>query len=248
MSVTVITPTTGMDTLAQAIKSVSTQNAEHIIVVDGVQFTEKTVKIVTDNAHPKLRIMIVPENTGNPQRHFNPEYNGKFYGHRIYGAMANLVNTDHIMFLDEDNWYEPDHIDSMVQLIKSNDLEWAYSLRKVVDADGNFICEDNCDSLGVYPNYKHIPFTDMNCYCFGTGTLLKIADIFQIPSYNCDRALFKKAVAACSDYDKFGGTGRYTVNYRVTKEGQADWFIKGNEHMQQLYNGNFPWRDRKSVV
>ena len=245
MSVTVITPTTGMDTLAQAIKSVSTQNAEHIIVVDGVQFAEKAVKIVTDNAHPKLRIIIVPENTGNPQRHFNPTYNGWFFGHRIYAAMANIVNTDYIMFLDEDNWYEPDHVDSMVQLIKDNNLEWAYSLRKVVDADGNFICEDNCDSLGVFPNYKNIPFADMNCYCFGVGTLLKIVDIFQIPNYHCDRAVFKRAVAICSDYDKFGGTGRYTVNYRVTKEGQADWFIKGNEHMQQLYNGNFPWRAKQ---
>jgi len=245
MSVTVITPTTGMDTLAQAIKSVSTQNAEHIIVVDGVQYAEKAVKIVTDNAHPNLRIMIVPENTGNPPRHFNLEYNGRFYGHRVYAAMANLINTDYTMFLDEDNWYEPDHINSMVRLIENNNLEWAYSLRNVVDAQGKFICQDNCDSLGVYPNYKHIPFVDMNCYCFRTEVLLKIVDTFQVPSYNCDRALFKKAVAASFDYDKFGGTGRYTVSYRVTKEGQADWFIKGNEHMQQLYNGNFPWRAKQ---
>jgi hypothetical protein len=245
MSVTVITPTTGMDTLEQAIKSVSTQNAEHIIVVDGVKYAENAVKIVTANGHPNLRIMIVPENTGNPPRHFNPEYNGRFYGHRVYAAMANLINTDYTMFLDEDNWYEPDHVASMVQLIENHNLEWAYSLRNVVDAQGKFICQDNCDSLGVYPNYKHIPFVDMNCYCFRTGVLLKIVDTFQVPSYNCDRALFKKAVAACFDYDKFGGTGRYTVNYRVTKEGQADWFIKGNEHMQQLYNGNYPWRAKQ---
>ena len=244
MSVTVITPTTGMDTLAQAIKSVSTQNAEHIIVVDGVQFAEKAVKIVTDNAHPKLRIIIVPENTGNPQRHFNPEYNGRFYGHRVYAAMANLVNTDHIMFLDEDNWYEPDHVDSMVQLIKNNNLEWSYSLRKVVDAEGNFICEDNCDSLGIFPNYKNIPFVDMNCYCFRTEFLLKVAGIFQTPSYNCDRALYRKAVAMCSDYHEFGGTGRYTVSYRIKTE-QTKWFLDGNEIMQQLYNGNFPWRARQ---
>lgn len=241
MSVTVITPTTGMDTLEQAIKSVSTQNAEHIIVVDGVQFAENAVKIVTANQHPNLRIVIVPENTGNPPRHFNPTYNGWFFGHRIYAAMANLVNTDYIMFLDEDNWYEPNHIESMVQLIENHNLEWAYSLRNVVDAQGKFICQDNCDSLGVFPNYKNIPFVDMNCYCFGVGTLLKIVDIFQIPNYHCDRAVFKKAVAICSDYDKFGGTGRYTVNYRVTKEGQADWFIKGNEAMQQIYK-TYPWR------
>lgn len=241
MSVSVITPTTGMDTLAQAIKSVSTQDADHIVVVDGVKFAEKAIKIITEHEHPRLRLVIVPENTGNPQRHYNPEYNGRFYGHRIYGAMAGLVNTDHIMFLDEDNWYEPNHVESMVSLIKNHNLEWAYSLRNVVDAEGNFICQDNCDSLGVFPNYMNIPFVDMNCYCFGVGTLLKIVDIFQIPSYHCDRAVFKRAVAICSDYDKFGGTGKHTVNYRVTKDGQADWFIKGNKRMQEIYN-IFPWR------
>lgn len=241
MSVSVITPTTGMDTLAQAIKSVSTQDADHIVVVDGVQYAEKTIKIVTEHEHPRLRLVIVPENTGNPQRHYNPEYNGRFYGHRIYGAMTGLVNTDHIMFLDEDNWYEPNHVESMVSLIKNHNLEWAYSLRNVVDAEGNFICQDNCDSLGVFPNYMNIPFVDMNCYCFGVGTLLKIVDIFQIPNYHCDRAVFKRAVAICSDYDKFGGTGKHTVNYRVTKDGQADWFIKGNKRMQEIYK-TFPWR------
>ena len=241
MSVTVITPTTGMETLAEAIKSVSTQNAEHIIVVDGIQYAERAVEIVTDNGHPKLRIIIVPENTGNPPRHFNPEYNGRFYGHRIYAAMANLVNTKYIMFLDEDNWYGPNHVDSMVQLIENNNLDLAYLLRNVVDEEGNFICEDNCDSLGVYPNYKHVPLVDMNCYCFKTEFLLKIADIFQIPSYNCDRALYRKAVAMCSDYDKFGGTGRHTVNYRVTKEAQTKWFLDGNKKMQEIYN-TFPWR------
>ncbi len=243
MSVTVITPTTGMDTLAQSIKSVSTQNAEHIVVVDGVQYAEKSIKIVTDNGHPKLRIIIVPENTGNPPRHFNLKYDGRFYGHRIYAAMANLVNTKHIMFLDEDNWYEPNHVESMVQLIDKHNLEWAYSLRNIVDLDGNFICQDNCDSLGVYPNYKHVPLVDMNCYCFKTEFLLKIADIFQIPSYNCDRGLYRKAVAMCSDYHEFGGTGRYTVNYRANKAEQIKWFLDGNEAMQQIYK-TFPWRSK----
>lgn len=240
MSVTVITPTTGMDTLEQAIKSVRDQNAEHLVVVDGVQFAEKTIRIVNANEHPRLRFVLIPENTGNPPRHFNPDYNGRFYGHRIYGAMTNVINTKHIMFLDEDNWYEPNHVSSMIGLIEHNNLEWAYSLRRIVDAQGNYICDDNCDSLGIFPNYMNIPFVDMNCYCLSTELLLKVASIFQIPSYNCDRALYKKLVAACSDYDKFGGTGKHTVNYRVTKEGQADWFINGNKKMQEIYK-TFPW-------
>jgi hypothetical protein len=241
MSVTVITPTTGMDALAQAIKSVSAQNAEHIVVVDGVQHAEKAIKIVTDNGHPKLRIMIVPENTGNPPRHFNSTYNGLFFGHRIYAAMANMLNANHVMFLDEDNWYEPNHVESMMQLIKNNNLEWAYSLRNIVDVDGKFVCQDNCDSLGIYPNYKHVPLVDMNCYCFKTEFILQIVNTLQTPTYYCDRALFKKAVAGCSDYDKFGGTGLYTVNYRTNKEGQIKWFLDGNEAMQQIYK-TFPWR------
>lgn len=240
MSVTVVTPTTGMPVLAQAIKSLAKQDAEHIVVVDGVQHAEKTIKIIQDNGHPKLKVMIVPENTGSPPRHFKEDYAGLFYGHRIYAAMTNMVNTKYIMFLDEDNWFEPNHVETMMKAMDDYGLQWCYSLRKIVDKDGNFVCEDNCDSLGIYPNQEQVSFADMNCYCFQTEFLLPLLMTLQIPTYNCDRILFRKAVAASKEFSSFGSTGKYTVNYRASRDDQVRWFLEGNAKMHNIYK-KFPW-------
>lgn len=241
MSAVVITPTTGMDTLAKAIQSVATQDAEHWIVVDGSNFAEKAIQIVKANAHPKLKLILLPENTGNPYRFYDEKPEQPFFGHRIYAAMAYLINSDYVFFLDEDNWYEPNHVDSLVKGIKDGNLEWAYSLRKIVDEQGSFVCEDNCDSLGIFPNQNNIPFVDMNCYCFTTKFLLKLTQTLYRADYNTDRQVFKKAVELCADHSRYGSSGKYTVNYRSWREGQTAWFLNGNMKMHDLYK-TFPWR------
>ena len=135
MRAVVITPTTGLPELAQAIKSVAKQdtNVEHWVVVDGTQYAEKAVKIVQDNVHAGLKLIILPENTGKPHNYFK-ELDANFYGHRIYAGIANFINADCVLFLDEDNWYEPNHVSTMVEGLKNYSLEWIYSLRKIVTA------------------------------------------------------------------------------------------------------------------
>lgn len=241
MRAVVITPTTGLPELAQAIQSVARQGdgVEHWVVVDGVQYAEKAIKIIQDNAHPQLKLIVLPENTGMPQNHFWKLESG-FYGHRIYASVAGLINAEYVLFLDEDNWLEDNHVRSMVEGIQKHNFNWAYSLRKVVDEDGNFICNDDCDSLGIYPNQTNINFVDMNCYCFKTEFLLKLQHVFYRDTYHCDMEVFKQAFALCKPTE-FGGTGRYTVNYRCTKDGQIKWFRDGNKKMAQLYT-TYPWR------
>lgn len=241
MRAVVITPTTGLPELAQAIQSVARQGdgVEHWVVVDGVQYAEKAIKIIQDNAHPQLKLIVLPENTGMPQNHFWKLESG-FYGHRIYASVAGLVNAEYVLLLDEDNWFEDSHVRSMVEGIQKHNFNWAYSLRKVVDEDGNFICNDDCDSLGIYPNQTNINFVDMNCYCFKTEFLLKLQHVFYRDTYHCDTEVFKQAFALCKPTE-FGGTGRYTVNYRCTKDGQVKWFRDGNKKMAQLYT-TYPWR------
>jgi len=245
MRAVVITPTTGAPELAQAIQSVARQGdgVEHWVVVDGVQYAEKAIKIVQDNAQPHLRIIILPENTGMPHNHFWGELKEGFYGHRIYASIAGLVNADYTLFLDQDNWFEDNHVRMMVEAVQNNDLEWCYSLRKIVDKDGNFICNDDCDSLGVFPNYVNSSLVDMNCYCFKTEFLLKLQSFFYKDTYNCDRDIYKHAIALARDPTAFAGTGKYTVNYRCGKDGQIQWFLDGNKKMQEIYK-TFPWRSK----
>ena len=139
MKALVITPTTGAPELVDAIKSVSVQtytDVDHLIVCDGEKFKEQTDYIVNKVCEGSgAQVCYLPYNTGG---------NG-FYGHRIMAAFSHLVNHDVVLFLDQDNWFEPTHIETLVNEIKMFNLDWAYSLRKIYDKDKTYICDDNCE-------------------------------------------------------------------------------------------------------
>ena len=109
--VTIITPTIGSPKLIDAVNSVSKQtygNIKHLIVVDGREYAAPVFEQLGQPDRQGTKVVITPENTGKT--------GGNFYGHRIYAAYPHLLNSDYILFLDEDNWYEPDHVESLVSL------------------------------------------------------------------------------------------------------------------------------------
>jgi len=226
----VITPTTGKDTVVKAIESVNNQTVftEHLIVIDGAKAAQDMAEIRPYDWTRTLTMML-PENVGG---------NG-WYGHRVYAAMPLLVNADYILFLDEDNWFEPNHVETMINKIKSKDLMWAYSLRRICDERGQYVCDDDCESLGRYPTfYDHtINFVDTNCYCFRREYLVNIAHAFY-GQWGADRPFYK---AAATNLPSFGCTGEATVNYRAP-ERLLGMFRQGNEAMKKAYGDPLPWR------
>ena len=224
----VITPTTGKHTLYKAIESVQNQTikTEHLIVLDG---QEAWNKVRTTPSNYNCKWMMLPENVGG---------NG-WYGHRVYAAMPLMVNADYILFLDEDNWFEPNHVETMINKIKSKDLMWAYSLRKIYDERGQYVCDDDCEALGRYPAfYDHtVNFVDTNCYCFKREYLVNIAHAFY-GQWGADRPFYK---AAASALPSFGCTGEATVNYRAP-ERLLGMFKEGNKLMKEAYKEPLPWR------
>jgi len=227
MRIMVITPTTGKDTLKDAVESVANQTipVEHLLVADG--------KDATNNPHffSSVHRIVLPENVGA----------NNWYGHRVYAAMPLMVNADYILFLDEDNWYEPNHVETMINKIKSKDLMWSYSLRRICDERGQYVCDDDCESLGRYPAfYDHLlNFVDTNCYCFKREYLVNIAHAFY-GQWGADRQFYK---AAAKHLPSFGCTGEATVNYRAP-ERLFEMFREGNEQMKKAYNQPLPWRNK----
>ena len=237
--VTIITPTTGSNYLDKNLKSVSEQtydNIEHLVVVDGPVYWDKANN--TLNNYEDKTVMYLQENTGADQ------YNG----HRIYGAMPYLVNSDYVIFLDEDNYIEPTHIESLVKVAENND--WAFSLRQIVDKDGKYICNDDCENLGKWPtclSEKEL-FVDVGAYFLPTKIAVQISPIWYRRARHpdeqpeVDRLLMQVLLDYGFSYDT---NGDYTLNYRVGNREdsvQADFFLWGNSKMQQKYNGTFPWR------
>lgn len=226
MRIMVITPTTGKPIVERAIVSVANQTVltEHLLVLDG------PVKLDMDFPN-NLKAMQLPENVGG---------NG-WYGHRVYAAMPLLVNADYILFLDEDNWLEPTHVETMVKTIQDNDLMWAYSLRRLYNDKGEYLFDDDGESLGKYPTFydPNEYFVDTNCYCFKREYLIPLAHCFY-NQWGADRIFYRTVKQYLP---KFECTGEATVNYTL-----ADKFHEsmrnGMAMMNAKYNGNFPWRKK----
>ncbi len=160
MLVSVITPTTGNPLLKKALQSVQDQdydNIEHLIVIDGKEREEKAQNILSEMQLIKpTHIMSLPYPTGK----------NRYNGHRIYGSSCYIANGDYLIFLDEDNWFEPFHVSSLVESILQDQLDWAYALRNIVDEQGQFIAHDDCESLGKWPAYnEQYHHVDTSCYC-----------------------------------------------------------------------------------
>lgn len=235
MRIMVITPTTGKDTLDQAMESVANQTVEteHLIVFDGGEASDKWMLSRTlGSPYPNKRteMLILPENVGG---------NG-WYGHRVYAAMPLMVNADYILFLDEDNWFEPNHVETMINKIKSKDLMWSYSLRRICNERGEYVTDDDCESLGRYPTYYDhtLNFVDTNCYCFRREYLVNVAHHFY-GQWGQDRVFYKEVAKALP---AFGCTGEATVNYRAPDR-LLQMFEEGNAVMKKAYV-NLPWRNK----
>jgi Glycosyl transferase family 2 len=234
--VTVITPTIGSPKLKDAIESVKNQTykCNHLVVIDGPEYRPSFFDVMATG----VNVVSSPENTGKT--------GGNFYGHRIYAAYPHLINSDYILFLDEDNWYEPDHVESLVSLAEKNNLDFTYSLRKVFSAEGEYITSDNCESLGKWPIFssRRSPhgeqyLIDTSSFCFKRNFIQQTCHLWH-SGWGGDRRYFY----AVKDHCKWDTTGKHTLCYRLDgNEGSVtkEFFIEGNKTQETYYGGKYPW-------
>lgn len=237
MKVAVVTPSIGNRHLIDCVSSVEAQTYKdltHYIFIDGYDYRTKVFD--TCESATKTKFVVLEENIGKG-----------WYGHRVYAACSFLVNADVIIYLDEDNFIAPNHVETMVSKIKEG-YDWAYSLRKIVSPEGEFICEDNCESLGEWPVYfnDQVFHIDSSCFAIRRDIAVKIGHAWY-GQWGADRQFFH---ALKGHFKNFAGTGKHTVQYRldgnpnsVTKE----FFDKGNEVSKQKYGDNFPWTSGKKL-
>jgi glycosyltransferase involved in cell wall biosynthesis len=233
MTATVIIPTTGASGLRNSIESVlrQTYKTKCYVVVDGEQFSGKASVILSDYRGEGIKECYLPINVGA---------NG-FYGHRVYAAFTHLIDTDYVLYLDQDCWFEPDHVEQCIKTVEQNNLDWSYSLRQIRNKEGDYVCNDDCESLGKWQTYHGANHIDTNCYCIKTQTAIRLAQAWH-GGWGQDRVWFH---TLASYFNNFDCTGKYTVNYCVDGNPgsvNAEFFLNGNEVMKQKYNGEFPWR------
>ena len=232
MKVAVVTPTIGSEHLIRCVDSVDKQtysDLTHYVFIDGEQ-SELSVIDKIEGA-TKVRKVVLEENVGKG-----------WYGHRVYAACSFLVNADVICYLDEDNWYEPNHVEKLVDKIKQGN-DWAYSLRKIYDKDGNFLCNDDCESLGKWPVYFNdkVFHIDTSSFAVRRDIAVRIGHAWY-GQWGADRQFFG---ALKNHFPKFDCSNDYTMCYRLDGNPNSvthEFFEKGNDVSAEKYSTDFPWK------
>ena len=239
MTATVIIPTTGSPEVYKAIESVlnQTYDTKCYIVCDGPDYVYTVKNFIKQfEKHPRYKNVVLcslPINVGAKG----------FYGHRVYAAFTHLIDTEYVLYLDQDNWLSDRHVELCIETIERRNLDWCYSLRQVRSKSGEFICFDDCESLGKWPTYHGVHHIDTNCYCIRTSVATKLASVWH-GGWGQDR-VFLQAIS--QHFPKWDCTNEYTTNYRVDGgkgSVNADFFINGNEVMLNKYDGKYPWRQK----
>ena len=218
-TVAVVTASTNRQELEQTVESVAKQTypCKHYVFFDGVPARTLPDHVLVTN---------LPVKTGA---------NGMLNG-GICAAAAFIAQEDLICFCDDDNWLEPNHVESLVDAMGEN--RWAYTLRKLVNPDGSFWDYDDGESLGVWTG-----FVDLNCYMFARRRLaVAIAPHWYTMGNNGinmgDRAIYRAVSSLPGNC-----TGLYTVNYRVNaRHNIKDFFARENAKMREKFDHKLPWR------
>ncbi len=234
----VVTPTIGSPHLAQCIESVQAQTllgVEHLIVVDGPEFVGRVDTIVEPFLlRNPIHVLVLPFNIGA----------GGWCGHRVYASIPFLLDGDYVAYLDEDNTYDEDHLQSMQERVLSQNLDWAYCLRRIVDQDGRFVTNDDCESLGgLCHTVMHWSdfLVDTSCYFMSLDVARAASPHWmrrtrQKDGQEADRSVAKFLLTHPTF--KGGCSGKYSLNYKVgsapTSVG-GQFFLDGN----QIFRYNF---------
>lgn len=241
MSITVVTSTIGRPELRQCIESVRAQTfrAEHLIFVNGSKHW--------DNA-TNVQVAMKPTGTFWEQEFRLYSETGDYGAGPsmadVFAASAFLAQSEWICWLDDDNWFDPDHVESLLEHCKRNDLAWAYSLRRFVAKDGTLICDDDWCSLGHYPvlgTKEHL--VDNSCFFVRRDLARRFALAWTAMPLVADRcftlALMKSGV-------KYGCTGISTVNYRIgtgTAQNPPEYYLEQARRARMEMPDGFPWRE-----
>jgi hypothetical protein len=131
-----------------------------------------------------------------------------------------------------------------VERIKKG-VDWAYSLRKIVDKEGNFVCEDNCESLGQWPIYfnKDAYHIDTSSYMVKAEIARKLGAAWY-GQWGADRQFF---TALKQYFPNFSCSREYSLCYRLDGNDNSvteEFFEKGNAENEKQYPNGFPWKQQ----
>jgi len=170
-------------------------------------------------------------------------------GRRLLAASAFLVNEDVTFFCNDDDWYKPYHVQSIMKKIDEG-YDWSYCLRSIYDKDAQYLFDDDCEALGELEDCWQATghrFVDWCMWGMKTPVLKALANVLAQSGWGGDRKFYE---AAKQVFPNFTWSGERSFcfrlggnEYSVTK----DFFEKGNYTMLNKYNNQLPWKPHEEL-
>lgn len=221
--IAVVIPTLLRPSLVRAVESVFAQDFRGTIhVLIGVDFREGdigAIETIRQRCPEGVTVTVLDPGYSTSKRR------GGFYANWDGGALRTvlsyLANARLVAYLDDDNWWAPDHLSSLHAAIQGKG--WAFSLRWYVDPDTQQpLCVDEWESVGpgrgVYAQ-KAGGFVDTSSLMIDKVACEPVLRLWASPLFpeageGSDRSVFNGLVAGYPG----AGTGRATCYYVISAD------------------------------
>ena len=226
--VAIVMTTVVRSAIQQAIRSVFAQQfagrIQILVGIDKWQGDRALIDALITESPSHVAITVVDLGYSTSQRH------GGLYPSHYGGALKTILsyaaNSRYVSYLDDDNWYAPDHVASMLKAVAGK--AWAFSLRNFVHRDtGEYICPDTWASMGpgrgVYAEAQG-GFVDTNCFLLDALACYDVLPEWAMTRFSGgtggDRQILKRIAGK-----PWGSNSAHTVFYRTPLVGQHPYLL-----------------------
>lgn len=178
---------------------------------------------VANQTYPALHIMVADGLSREEVDGWEVDHITLPKPHKDFGSTARLIGCCHaiglgfdaIAFLDADNWYDPTHLETLVELFHRTGAGFLASSRQICRLDGSV--------MATCPITNIDRFVDTNCMMFTKAAFPVLSKWVLMPEYGHvigDRIMLHFVRDAGI---KRAFTGKPTVFFRATTEGRYRW-------------------------
>ena len=222
--VAVVMPTTFPPTLERAVQSIFAQDGagriQILIGVDNATVDRKRIAALSESQPENCVVTLLDPGYSTSVRHGG--LHEALDGGALRTILSYLANSRYIAYLDDDNWWDPGHLQALRAAVEEAD--WGFSLRWYVDPETNEpICIDEWESVGpgkgAYAK-KAGGFVDPNTLMIDKLKCEPVLRWWSIPmegdpdGMSADRNVFDML----HKHFRHGASGRATVYYTLNRE------------------------------
>jgi hypothetical protein len=138
-------------------------------------------------------------------------------GGALRAVLTHLANSAYVAYLDDDNWWGPDHLAQMRSAIDT--AEWAFALRWFVHPETRRpVCVDTWESVGPGQGLfreRFGGFVDPSCLMFNKVACPFAPQYWNFPLSSDPMSADRNVFAFLSQTHKWAGTGKASVYYTL---------------------------------